>query len=491
MPPNKGGRGGKGGKGGGGGGRGGGGGGDKKGALWDALRVQKLAAVRYGLANAGGAPASRNHEGVTTFQLCARDGLEKSLAEMVRWYERRAGELRTCVSQVTGEPLQRRTALHLAAKAGHAGCVRLLLDAAASVDRDGSFAARQLALRDGTGKTPRELSVEAGKDAVTEAIDDFTYEESDDEDGGEGGEGSAEDALTSTQISRLKKLALREQETGTRAGGGAAAAEAEAAAEGGQQGPRKEERGELPTEMPPPHWPEVTAWAESIKLLRPICELKIERAAVAAGGNSSSGGGAAAEKEEEEGNGELDTSIDAVLVEAPPPGVDEEGGAAAAAAEATPPPPPDAADSSSSSSSSSASSSASSEVVDPALWYCHTVNRLELKLPGALTSLRGDGLRRLSALTTLILAGNDSLTTLPDDGEVGALASLPLKSLDVSHCALEALPARLPSKTLETLDVSFNKLAALGPGFADCVQLVTVAVDGNQLTSLSELPFEG
>ena len=63
--------------------------------------------------------------------------------------------------------------------------------------------------------------------------------------------------------------------------------------------------------------------------------------------------------------------------------------------------------------------------------------------------------------------------------------------MDVSHCALEALPARLPSKTLETLDVSFNKLAALGPGFADCVQLVTVAVDGNQLTSLSELPFEG
>ena len=34
--------------------------------------------------------------------------------------------------------------------------------------------------------------MEAGKDAVTEAIDDFTYEESDDEDGGEGGEGSAE-----------------------------------------------------------------------------------------------------------------------------------------------------------------------------------------------------------------------------------------------------------------------------------------------------------
>ena len=37
------------------------------------------------------------------------------------------------------------------------------------------------------------------------------------------------------------------------------------------------------------------------------------------------------------------------------------------------------------------------EVVDPALWYCHTVNRLQLKLaPGALTSLRDDGLARLT-----------------------------------------------------------------------------------------------
>ena len=35
--------------------------------------------------------------------------------------------------------------------------MRLLLDAAASVDRDGNFAARQLALRDGTGKAARAV----------------------------------------------------------------------------------------------------------------------------------------------------------------------------------------------------------------------------------------------------------------------------------------------------------------------------------------------
>ena len=50
--------------------------------------------------------------------------------------------------------------------------------------------------------------------------------------------------------------------------------------------------------------------------------------------------------------------------------------------------------------------------MDPALWYCHTVNRLELKLPGALTFLRADGLARLSSLTTLILAGNSALRRL-------------------------------------------------------------------------------
>ena len=85
MPPNKGGRGGKGGR------------AAAAAAATEGRPVGRAgaeagsSAVRLG--ERGVAPASRNHEGVTTFQLCARDGLEKSLAEMVRWYERRAGEL--------------------------------------------------------------------------------------------------------------------------------------------------------------------------------------------------------------------------------------------------------------------------------------------------------------------------------------------------------------------------------------------------------------
>ena len=447
------------------GGGGGRGGGDKKSQLWDAIRMQKLAAVRYGIANSGIHPASRNHEGLTTFQLCARDGYDKSLAEMIRWYERRDAELRRCLSE---QDESRRTSLAIACAAGKANCVKLLLSAADSVDRDGSFCRRQLAFKDTSGKTPRDAAASA---AVREILDDFLASDDEDEDEDEEGNGD----LTSTQLSKLKKLALIEQETGVKAG------EARAAAAAGgdeNESTKVEERGDLPSEMPTPRWPEVVAWAESVKQLRPICELRIEREAASkedTGLESEGREGSGAGKGAEDGNdNDLDTSIDAVLVEAPPPGAMEED---AAATPSVPPPPPPAGE---------AAGGAAEEVVDPALWFCHTVNRLELKLPAVLRDLRSDGLVRLSALTTLILHGNTALVSLPD-----SVADLPLKHLDASHCALATLPTALPAKTLETLDVSFNGLETLGPGVGECVQLVKIAVDGNRLTSLSELPFEG
>ena len=64
--------------------KGGGGGGDKKEQLWDGIRTAKLPALRYGLANAGIVPASRNNDGLTTFLLASSLGVDKSLAELVR-----------------------------------------------------------------------------------------------------------------------------------------------------------------------------------------------------------------------------------------------------------------------------------------------------------------------------------------------------------------------------------------------------------------------
>jgi hypothetical protein len=108
--------------------------------------------------------------------------------------------------------------------------------------------------------------------------------------------------------------------------------------------------------MPEPRWPEVSNWVTSIKLLRPICELSVDQSAPplpSAAAESQSGG--------------------AVL----PPALPAAPG---------------------------------SDPIDPALWYCHTLNRLQLRLaPGSLTSVHPEGLSRLSSLSTLILSGN-SLT---------------------------------------------------------------------------------
>lgn len=77
-----------------------GGGGDKKEQLWIAIKTQKIPSVRYGVANSGIVPASRNSDGLTTFLLAATYGYDKSLAEMIRFYERRDRELRLCLEQL-------------------------------------------------------------------------------------------------------------------------------------------------------------------------------------------------------------------------------------------------------------------------------------------------------------------------------------------------------------------------------------------------------
>ena len=119
--------------------KGGGGGGDKKAAFWDAIANQKLPTIRWSLLNAGVEPTTRNEDGLTSMMLAITAGKDKSLMEIIQFYERRAGQLRSALAQRDEEA--GRTPLLLAAHHGRRECVRLLLDAGAALaprDEDGT-----------------------------------------------------------------------------------------------------------------------------------------------------------------------------------------------------------------------------------------------------------------------------------------------------------------------------------------------------------------
>ena len=118
--------------------------------------------------------------------------------------------------------------------------------------------------------------------------------------------------------------------------------------------------------------------------------------------------------------------------------------------------------------------------IDPALWYCHTLNRLEMRLPtGVLTTLPGAGLAKLANLQTLILE-NNSLIELPN--EIGTLKKL--KTLQVASNQLTCLPNSLSKcKKLETIDLGFNQVTSLAP-LRKLTNLVTLLCNHNQITNL-------
>jgi len=379
----------------------GGGGGDKKSQFYEAIVSQKLQQVRWGVANAGVAPATRNDDGYTTFMLAADNGKDRSLAELIRWYERRLNQLRECLTQVEDET--GRTCMHMAcAHPNGVKAVQELLDAWLRVDpkrRDAGLKAK-----DHKGKTPFDVAKGKTKELLEEWL---APEEEDDDDDDE-----ADDGLTSTQRSKLKKRNLMAAE---RAGNVSLP----------PPPPDDEENDEDATASPPvvptstdddatavtmsePRWPEVEAWFAAVKNLRPIYELSVA-------------------KEDEE------------LPEGVAP-------------------------------------------VDPALWRCTTLNRLQLKLGPRLTSLPAAGLAKLANLTILILAGH-SLAELP-----ASLGDLPLKNLDASRNKLQRLPPKMPGKTLEALDVSGNDLADLTP-LADCANLCVLTLDANPRLADLALPY--
>lgn len=121
--------------------------------------------------------------------------------------------------------------------------------------------------------------------------------------------------------------------------------------------------------------------------------------------------------------------------------------------------------------------------IDPFLWKCYFLNRLQLKLPlGTLVELPPE-IGQMRDMQTLILSEN-SLKFLPE--AIGDLASL--KILEVDKNKLEDLPRSLAQlKQLEVLNVSSNSLEDLG-SVKEILTLTSLNASGNKLTSV-QLPF--
>mmetsp|Transcript_20758 Transcript_20758/g.65308 ORF Transcript_20758/g.65308 Transcript_20758/m.65308 type:complete len:218 (-) Transcript_20758:1953-2606(-) len=178
-----------------------GGGGDKKQQLFDAIINQKLQTVRWGIANAGVAPATRDPDGRTTFMIACAAGKDRSLGELVRWYERRLSQLRECLEQTDEDSGE--TCFHMAAKAQNGvKCVEVLLDAWLTVDKTRRDAG--LKRKDGGGKTPYDVATGKARAVIDEWLREPETESED--------EAVGEDGLTSTQRSKQKKRDLLAKE---------------------------------------------------------------------------------------------------------------------------------------------------------------------------------------------------------------------------------------------------------------------------------------
>jgi Leucine-rich repeat (LRR) protein len=92
----------------------------------------------------------------------------------------------------------------------------------------------------------------------------------------------------------------------------------------------------------------------------------------------------------------------------------------------------------------------------------------------------------LSALQTLIVSGNN-LQSLPETRDYLS----DLKFFDASKNSISALPECLGKlKHLEVLELSENKISSLAP-LAPLTTLLTLNANGNQISDISMLNFEG
>ena len=391
--------------------------GDKVESYWSSIQKEKLDTLKWVLLHSGINTAKlQNDDGMTGLQVAAMDDRAKAMLVMldIMRQQRVIGEAIDVPDEHGLTPLM------LAARVGSSRCVDHLL----------YYGASQTA-RSAEGLTAREYAVRAKKAAVLEV-----FEEANDTGKGAGEVETAVDAdgLTSTQRNKLKKKQMKEGERNTVLAAVTAAANAMSLTEegGASDAPAADAatpapaaaviaidsfgRSPLPATMPRPVWPEIATALEEKRR-----EMTIDR-----------------------------------VTTVKKPG--DESAAAATAAAATP-------------------TSALGDEIDPSLWHCTLLNRLELRLSPreSLSPLVG----HLVHLQTLILSGL-GLSSLPET----LVACSELKFLDVARNALESLPSalgRLPK--LEVLDLRDNKLTSLA-ALSGCTALLTLQADRNAIEDL-------
>ena len=313
-----------------------------------------------------------------------------------------------------------------------AGRTPLMLAAAAgaakSVDHLLYYGASQTA-RSEEGLTAREYAVKGKRTAVLEVIDEHNDAGKDDGGAGDAAEAVDADGLTSTQRSRLKKKQMR---VGERKGTLAAVTAALAASSLGADGtsPPDEAAGDSASTAPNAQGvPPLPALAQGPPRWAEVGTVLAERRRELCVVRTAAAGASQASAE-----ADVDSSVG----------------------------------------------------IDPAVWHCTLLQRLELRLPppliGGLPPLVG----HLVHLTTLIIAGA-GLTELPE----ALVACTELRFIDVSRNALTALPAaigRLPR--LEVLNIADNSISDISP-LAPVTSLLTFTADRNALTDISSLNFAG
>jgi len=124
-------------------------------------------------------------------------------------------------------------------------------------------------------------------------------------------------------------------------------------------------------------------------------------------------------------------------------------------------------------------------LVNPRLFQCTFLTRLQLVMPkGVLTTLPSQ-ISQLSALQILILS-NNSLSHLPDS--IGNIT--PLKVLEIHHNQLEDLPSSFKNLTkLENLDLAHNLLTSQSLSVVASPNLHVLNLDYNALDSIATLPY--
>eukprot|EP00941_MAST-03F_sp_MAST-3F-sp1_P003366 g3366.t1 len=124
-------------------------------------------------------------------------------------------------------------------------------------------------------------------------------------------------------------------------------------------------------------------------------------------------------------------------------------------------------------------------IVDPALWFCNTVQVLKLQLPVGAVPCLSPKISQLAHLTTLIITGN-AMQSLPS--EIGLLSEL--KIMEAGSNSFTSLPEEIGKcAKLEVLELSGNKLTSVAP-LKPLRELVSLHADNNQLTSLDGIHFK-